>query len=132
MKPTKKEILISLNEGTTLWLKIVSIAGAILGASYLISKVSFLGGIIFSFYLLLSIFPAFIAVPFEGSTNTLLVNILSLAIFPLYLLIAVYYFYLFFKKNKTIWWLTTLFVVSSIFYILGIFIGLFIFLVWHP
>ena len=128
MKQRKEDILSCLKEGTILGVKIIIVLSIILGASYLLSKLYFRFGIIFYAYFLVFVSPAFIAAPFEDSIIGSIVDSLSVIIFPLYLLIAVNYFYLYFKKNITIWWLTALFVVSTILYIIGILVGLFIFL----
>ena len=118
--------------GTILWLKIVIIIGMIIGSSYLLSKVYFFLGFLFHIYLALFVSPAFISAIFSNKIIFYIVNIVGILIFPLYLLIAMNYFYLYFKKKKTIWWLTTLFVVFTILYLLGIILGWLTFLVWHP
>jgi len=130
IKMKNKETMIRLREGTLLWLKINLIIILILGFSYFLSKTQAILG--FFFYIYVFIFAApgiFIEKTFSlGKSGS---YIIAYLILPVYLLIAVNYLYLY-NKNKTIWWLTVLFVVSTILYIIGILAGWFIFLVWHP
>ena len=117
--------------GTILWAKAIVIIGFVLGLSYLLSKLSFLLGILFYLYIFVFASPgAFFQVALSLSEYSSI--ILAMLIFPVYFLIFMNYFYLYFKKKKTVWWLTTLFVITTIIYILGIIIGWLTFLVWHP
>ena len=118
--------------GMLLWLKTIMIIGFIIGLSYLLSKLFFLLGILFYAYFFIFVSPAFIGAPFGASLIAKVITFLTVIAFPLYLLIAINYFYLYFKKKKTIWWLTTIFVLFTILYFLGIILGWLTFLVWHP
>ena len=131
MESKNNKIITCLKEGTILWVKISLIIVGVLGVSYLLSKLYFLLGILFHFYFFVFVSPVFISVPLKGTLIGSIIDLLSIIIFPVYLFIAVNYFYLY-NKNKTIWWLTVLFVVSTILYIIGILAGWFIFFVWHP
>ena len=113
-------------EGTKLWLKVIIISGLLIGGSYLLSKLFFPLGFIFYIYLFILASPSFI---FNTFYLGLLFSILPSLVCSY---VAINYFYLYFKQKKTAWWLTTLFIVLSLLYVLGIIIGWFIFLVWHP
>ena len=117
--------------GTILWFKIVVILAIVIGLSYLLSKVVLFFGLFYFIYLFFTGMALF-AVIFEGSNLSLLVSILGITMFPLYLLVAVNYYVLHFKEKKEKKWLTTLFIISTIFFLLGTIGGWVIGLSWHP
>lgn len=118
--------------GTLLWLKIVLYLGFIIGVSYVLSKAYFFLGFLFHIYFFLFVSPAFISAIFTNWLIFYILNIIGVLAFPVYLLIAINYFYFYFKKKITIRWLTALFVVVTILYTAAIIAGWLIFLVWHP
>ncbi|MDP3800263.1 MAG: hypothetical protein Q8Q90_02455 [bacterium] len=117
--------------GTILWLKIILIISVVVGLSYLLSKVVAFFGLFYFIYLFFTGMALF-AVLFEGSSLGLVISILGIIIFPLYLLIAVNYYYLHFKEKNKTKWLTAIFIISTILFFLGTISGWIIGLSWHP
>ena len=58
--------------------------------------------------------------------------LLGAMIFPLYLFVAVNYFYLDEVKRKRVLWFTAIFIFFTIIYITSILLGILLFLSWHP
>jgi|SRR3989338_10565786 len=131
-KMSRKKILLKeFREGTILWIKSTLIIAIVVATSYLLSKIFFPFGFFYYIYIYIFSMPgAFLQVMFLlGKYSSIFI---SFTILPIYLFISLNYFYLYFKKKKTVWWLTTLFVITTILYVVGIILGWLTFLVWHP
>ncbi len=118
-------------DGTILWTKILLVILILVSLSYFLSKIKHWLGIVYFFYGGVISAPSIIGIIFQSPLSSL-IEVVGFLLFPVYLLVAVNYFYLYFKKRVTLWWLTTIFIILSIIYWISVLIGLFIGLVWHP